>query len=81
MKVLIFGNDSSAHVLGWKLVNSAYVQEIILAPGNGGTSFFASSVDLSAEDLAAARERLYDNLRRTQFPAGVYRDDIGGREL
>jgi phosphoribosylamine---glycine ligase len=53
MKVLIFGNDSSAHVLGWKLVNSAYVQEIILAPGNGGTSFFASSVDLSAEDLAA----------------------------
>ncbi|HEX6292278.1 MAG TPA: hypothetical protein VFZ66_24030 [Herpetosiphonaceae bacterium] len=53
MKILIFGNDSCAHLLGWKLVNSAYVQEIILAPGNGGTSFFASSVDLAVEDLAA----------------------------
>lgn len=52
MKILIFGNDSAAHVLGWKLVNSAFVQEIILAPGNGGTSFFGSSVDLQPEDLA-----------------------------
>ncbi|HEY0604613.1 MAG TPA: hypothetical protein VGD58_16970 [Herpetosiphonaceae bacterium] len=52
MKILIFGNDSAAHVLGWKLVNSAYVQEIILAPGNGGTSFFGSSVELQREDLA-----------------------------
>lgn len=51
MKILIFGNDSAAHVLGWKLVNSAYVQEIILAPGNGGTSFFGSSIDLLPEDL------------------------------
>lgn len=53
MKILIFGNDSAAHVLGWKLVNSAFVQEIILAPGNGGTSFFGSSVDFPPEDLAA----------------------------
>jgi phosphoribosylamine--glycine ligase len=53
MKVLIFGNDSCAHALGWKLVNSAFVQEMIFAPGNGGTSFFASSVDLPVDDLGA----------------------------
>ncbi len=52
MKVLIFGNDSCTHVLAWKLVNSMDVQEVILAPGNGGTSFFASSIDLAVDDLA-----------------------------
>ncbi len=50
MNVLVFGGDSSAHILAWKLVNSAHVQEVILAPGNGGTNFFAPAAQLNTED-------------------------------
>lgn len=50
MNILVFGSDSSAHVIAWKLVNSAHVQEVILAPGNGGTHFFAPATQLNSQD-------------------------------
>lgn len=49
MNVLLFGGDSATHVLAWKLVNSAAVDEVLVAPGNGGTTFFASSVALAPD--------------------------------
>lgn len=53
MNILIFGNTSATNALAWKLVNSNFVQEVIVAPGNGGTAFFAPSVAMPADDLAA----------------------------
>ena len=50
MNILLFGSDSSAHVLAWKLVNSAHVHEVILAPGNGGTNFFAPAIPLDPQE-------------------------------
>ncbi len=50
MNILIFGSDSSAHAIAWKLVNSSYVKELVLAPGNGGTNFFAPSIPLTPDD-------------------------------
>ncbi len=53
MNILIFGNDSTAHLLAWKLVNSHYVDEVILAPGNSGTAIFAPSTPLTWADAGA----------------------------
>ncbi|MBC8500538.1 MAG: phosphoribosylamine--glycine ligase [Nanoarchaeota archaeon] len=36
-KVLIIGSGGREHALGWKLAQSPHVEEVIYAPGNGGT--------------------------------------------
>ena len=38
MKVLLLGDDGRAHALAWKLFNSPLVDDLICAPGNGGTA-------------------------------------------
>lgn len=53
MNILVFGGDSCAHALAWKLVNSNFVEDLILDPGNGGTAFFAPSIALAPDDLGA----------------------------
>lgn len=53
MNVLIFGRDSSTHAFAWKLVNSSAVHELVLAPGNAGTAFFAPAATLDLHDSAA----------------------------
>lgn len=53
MNILVFGGDSCAHALAWKLVNSNFVEDLILDPGNGGTAFFAPSIGLAPDDLGA----------------------------
>ena len=50
MKVLVLGGDGRAHALVWKLFNSPLVHEVICAPGNGGTSQIAPTVDLALHD-------------------------------
>ncbi len=53
MKVLVLGSDGRAHAFVWKLFNSPLVQEVVCAPGNGGTNQIAPSVDLGLDDAAA----------------------------
>ena len=38
MKLLVIGGGGREHALAWKLVRSARVQSIFIAPGNGGTA-------------------------------------------
>lgn len=52
MKVLVLGGDGRAHALVWKLFNSPLVDEVICAPGNGGTSQIAPTVELVMHDAA-----------------------------
>ncbi|HEU5012037.1 MAG TPA: phosphoribosylglycinamide synthetase C domain-containing protein [Roseiflexaceae bacterium] len=63
MKVLVLGGDGRAHALVWKLFNSPLAEEVMCAPGNGGTSQIAPSVDLALEDAA--------NVARWAFEQGV----------
>ncbi len=37
MKVLVIGSGGREHAIAWKLLQSARVQQVFVAPGNGGT--------------------------------------------
>ena len=60
MKLLVVGNGGREHAIAWKLAQSPRVDEILAAPGNGGTAGIARNVPVAAEDvdgLAALAER------------------------
>lgn len=38
MKVLVVGNGGREHALAWKLLQSKQIEQVICAPGNGGTA-------------------------------------------
>jgi phosphoribosylamine---glycine ligase len=52
MKILLLGDDGRAHALAWKLFNSPLVDELICAPGNGGTATLVPSAELDLADAA-----------------------------
>ena len=53
MKVLIVGSGGREHALAWKAKLSQLVDEIYVAPGNGGTENEAgvANVDIPADDI------------------------------
>ena len=53
MKVLIVGGGGREHALAWKCAQPAYVNEVLVAPGNAGTARDAKlrNVDISADDI------------------------------
>ena len=60
MKLLVVGNGGREHAIAWKLAQSPRVDELLAAPGNGGTAGIARNVPVGAEDvdgLAALAER------------------------
>ena len=64
MRVLVVGNGGREHALAWKLAQSDLVSELLVAPGNAGTSDIAENVPVDAEDvdglLALALDRSVD---------------------
>ncbi len=64
MKVLIVGSGGREHALAWKLDQSEAVQDIIIAPGNGGTAQVGENVPIKAADIpdlvALAKDRKVD---------------------
>jgi len=53
MKVLVVGSGGREHALVWALKRSPQVQEIHIAPGNGGTCELATNVPIPAEDISS----------------------------
>lgn len=51
MKVLVVGGGGREHALAWKIAASPLVEEVIVAPGNGGIARHARCVPVSAEDV------------------------------
>ncbi len=48
MRILVIGSGGREHCLAWKLSQSALVDKIYCAPGNGGTT---ENVEIAANDI------------------------------
>lgn len=52
MKALVVGGGGREHALAWALSSSPLVDELFIAPGNGGTAGLGTNVPVSASDIA-----------------------------
>jgi phosphoribosylamine--glycine ligase len=52
-KVLVVGRGGREHALAWKLAQSPQVEQVYVAPGNGGTSQDALNVPIATDDFPA----------------------------
>jgi len=52
LRILIVGSGGREHTLAWKLKQSPLVEEIFIAPGNGGTAQVGQNVALTDVNLA-----------------------------
>ena len=63
MKVLVVGGGGREHALAWKAAQSPLVSEVLVAPGNAGTTF-ATNVDIQVGEFEKianfVKERLID---------------------
>ena len=55
-RVLVIGSGGREHVLCWKVNQSASVEKVFCAPGNGGTSEDAENITLDINNYDAVRE-------------------------
>lgn len=60
MRILIIGSGGREHALAWKLDQSPEVEEIHIAPGNGGTSRW-KNVNISADNISGLVKYAQDN--------------------
>ncbi len=61
MKVLVVGSGGREHAMAWKLAQSPKVQQVYVAPGNGGTAKDKNLVNVPITDLALLRQWAQDN--------------------
>ena len=52
MKVLVIGGGGREHAMAWKLLQSARVQTVFVAPGNGGTALDARLQNVALTDFS-----------------------------
>ena len=56
MKILVIGSGGREHALAWRLSQSPKVQQVYVAPGNGGTALSPNLKNVPITDLAALRD-------------------------
>ena len=56
MKILVIGGGGREHALAWKLAQSPKVQQVYVAPGNGGTALSPTLKNVPLTDVAALRD-------------------------
>lgn len=63
MKILVVGNGGREHALAWKLLQSPQVEQVFVAPGNGGTAIMekCQNVPLVVEDFAGISSFAQEN--------------------
>ncbi|MFB2878410.1 phosphoribosylamine--glycine ligase [Floridanema aerugineum] len=63
MKILVVGNGGREHALAWKLLQSPQVEQVFVAPGNGGTAIMekCQNVPLAVDDFAGISSFAQEN--------------------
>lgn len=61
MKVLVVGSGGREHAMAWKLAQSSKVQQVYVAPGNGGTAKDKNLINVPVTDLTELRQWALDN--------------------
>ena len=61
MKVLVVGGGGREHALAWKLSQSQRIQQVYVAPGNGGTARDKQLVNVPITDIPTLRQWVMDN--------------------
>jgi phosphoribosylamine--glycine ligase len=61
MKVLVVGSGGREHAMAWKLAQSPKVQQVYVAPGNGGTAKDKNLVNVPITDVQQLRQWAQDN--------------------
>jgi phosphoribosylamine---glycine ligase len=61
MKVLVVGSGGREHAMAWKLAQSPKIQQVYVAPGNGGTGKDKNLVNVPVTDLVQLRQWALDN--------------------
>ncbi len=61
MKVLVVGNGGREHAMAWKLAQSPRVQQVYVAPGNGGTARDKTLVNVPITDIPQLRQWAQDH--------------------
>ncbi|MEN9372625.1 MAG: phosphoribosylamine--glycine ligase [Pseudomonadota bacterium] len=56
MNVLVIGGGGREHAMAWKLAQSNHVQQVYVAPGNGGTALDSKLKNIPITDVVALRE-------------------------
>lgn len=56
MKVLVVGGGGREHALAWRLSQSEKIQQVLVAPGNGGTALERELTNVPITDVVALRE-------------------------
>ncbi|MGV0960466.1 MAG: phosphoribosylamine--glycine ligase [Limnohabitans sp.] len=60
MKVLVVGHGGREHAMAWKLAQSPRVQQVYVAPGNGGTARDKHLVNVPITDIPQLRQWAQD---------------------
>jgi phosphoribosylamine--glycine ligase len=63
VKILVVGNGGREHALAWKLLQSPQVEQVFVAPGNGGTAIMekCQNVPLAVDDFAGISSFAQEN--------------------
>ena len=61
MKVLIVGSGGREHAMAWKMAQSSKIQQVYVAPGNGGTARDPNLINVPITDLTQLRQWAIDN--------------------
>lgn len=61
MKVLVVGGGGREHAMAWKLTQSPRIQQVFVAPGNGGTAKDAQLINVPITDWRQLRQWAIDN--------------------